>query len=173
MCPKCRQTQAFWSADKRNGREAVENRTSQRPSTSGHSPARGRFGLVLPRTFVFCVILSNRLFLSILNFILILNSCVRVEKHEHFFPHFFINILKYILKRIAYNKCIINDTLIDMNFNNLRQCQVTYEKMSQKKKGVSDSDYIIEPFIVLDYDCFSCCDRIYKIDTDKIRYAKI
>ena len=35
------------------------------------------------------------------------------------------------------------------------------------------SDYIIEPFIVLGYDCFSCCDRIYKIDTDKIRYAKI
>ena len=51
----------------------------------------------------------------------------------------FFKILKYILKRIAYNKCIINDTSIDMNFNNLRQCQVTYEKMSQKKKGVSDS----------------------------------
>ena len=35
------------------------------------------------------------------------------------------------------------------------------------------SDYIIEPFIVLDYDCFSCRDWIYKIDTDKIRYTKI
>lgn len=33
-----RQTQAFWSADTRNGREAVENRTALRPRAMAQAP---------------------------------------------------------------------------------------------------------------------------------------
>ena len=33
------------------------------------------------------------------------------------------------------------------------------------------ADYILEPFHILDYDCFSYCGRNCEIDTDQVRYA--
>ena len=94
--PLCGQTQAFWSADKRNGGGAVENRTAQRPSTMAHSPRGGGLGLVLPQTFVFRVIPSiptvyrlSQLHTHSLPLVFVLKSM-----NTFLFPHFFHFFLK-------------------------------------------------------------------------------
>ena len=46
-------------ADKRNGGGAVEHRTASRLRAMAGAPHRGGLGIVLPQTFVFCVIPSN------------------------------------------------------------------------------------------------------------------
>ena len=59
MCPKCRQTQAFCSQT--SGTDVELSRSGRRSvrAPEGTPPQGGGVGLVLPRTFVFCVIPSH------------------------------------------------------------------------------------------------------------------
>ena len=50
--PTCRQSQAFWSAGRRSGRVAAENRTAWRPCTTAHLP----LGVLLPQRQPICPI---------------------------------------------------------------------------------------------------------------------
>ena len=78
-------------ADMRNGCGAVEHRTALRPSTMAHSPRGGGAGLVLPSTFVFCVIpLSPRYFQAFPTSYSAHSPCVRVNARALFcFPPIF------------------------------------------------------------------------------------